>query len=126
MNEHFPYKELTEKIIGAAIEVHRVLGPGYLEAIYEEALAIEFELRGIEYERQKEIVVDYKGSSVGKHRLDFVVEGIVVVEIKSVERFDEIHRAQVMSYCKATGKKVGLLINFNVPVLKDGINRIIF
>jgi GxxExxY protein len=126
MEEDFPHKELTEKIIGAGIEVHRVLGPGYLEAVYEEALGVEFELRGIEYERQKEIVIDYKGSPVGKHRLDFVVEDTAVVEIKSVERFDEIHRAQVISYCKATGKKVGLLINFNVPVLKDGIKRIEF
>ena len=122
----FPHKELTEKIIGAAIEVHKTLGPGYLESIYEEALAVEFGLRGIRYERQKQIQITYKGRLAGEHRLDFVIEDKVVLEIKSIERFNEVHRAQVISYCKTTGKKVGLLINFNVPVLKTGIKRIIF
>ena len=122
----YPCAGLTEKIIGAAIEAHKELGPGYLESVYEEALAIEFDLREIKYERQKEIEIVYKGRRAGKHRLDFVIENQVVLEIKSIERFDEIHRAQVISYCKATGKKVGLLINFNVPVLKSGIRRIVF
>ena len=126
MKEEFPHASLTERIIAAAIEVHRELGPGYLESIYEQAHAKEFDSRKIKYERQKEIGIFYKEEQVGKHRLDFVVEGKVVFEIKSVERFDEVHRAQVISYCKASSIKVGLLINFNVAVLKKGIRRIVF
>jgi len=117
---------LTERIIAAAIEVHRELGPGYLKSIYEQALAKEFDSRKIKYERQKEIGIFYKEEQVGTHRLDFVVEGKVVLEIKSIERFDEVHRAQVISYCKASRIKVGLLINFNMAVLKKGIKRIVF
>jgi GxxExxY protein len=124
--EKYPEKELTQRIIAAAIEVHRELGPGYLEAIYEEALAREFASANIPFERQKQIAVKYKGSEIGKHRLDFLVDEKVVVEIKAVERFDEVHRAQVISYCKAFGVPVGLLMNFNVPVLKNGIRRIIY
>jgi len=126
MKQEFPHAEVTEKVISAAIEVHRELGPGYVESICEEALAKEFGLRRMEYERQKEIGIFYKGSPIGKHRLDFVVEHKVVLEIKSIERFDEVHRAQVISYCKASGLRVGLLMNFNVAVLKDGIRRIVF
>ena len=126
MREEFPHVSLTERIIAAAIEVHRELGPGYLKSIYEQALAKEFDSRKIKYERQKEIGIFYKEEQVGTHRLDFVVEGKVVLEIKSIERFDEVHRAQVISYCKASRIKVGLLINFNMAVLKKGIKRIVF
>ena len=126
MKEEYPHSDITEKVISAAIEVHRELGPGYLESIYEQALAKEFDSRKIKYERQKEIGIFYKEEQVGKHRLDFIVEGKVVLEIKSVERFDEVHRAQVVSYCKASGLKVGLLINFNMAILKKGIKRIVF
>ena len=126
MKEEYPHSDITEKVISAAIEVHRELGSGYLESIYEQALAKEFDSRKIKYERQKEIGIFYKEEQVGKHRLDFIVEGKVVLEIKSVERFDEVHRAQVVSYCKASGLKVGLLINFNMAILKKGIKRIVF
>ena len=124
--EKYPEKELTQRIIAAAIEVHRELGPGYLEAIYEEALAREFASANIPFERQKQIAVKYKGREIGKHRLDFLVDEKVVVEIKAVERFDAVHRVQVISYCKAAEIPVGLLMNFNMPVLKDGLKWIIY
>ena len=104
---------LTEKIIGCAIEVHKVLGPGLLEASYEAALAIEFEAVKLNFQRQPIVPVNYKGRLVGEHRLDFLVENAVVVELKSVERFDPIFEAQVLAYLRVTGKDRGLLINFN-------------
>jgi GxxExxY protein len=116
--------ELTEKIIGAAIEVHRILGPGLLESIYEEALAIELELRGIPFQRQVEIDVQYKGHTIKGQRLDLLVEEQVVVELKSVTNLPEVAMAQVLSYLKAAGLKRGLLINFGNPRLIDGIKRI--
>lgn len=118
------YKELTSRILEAAIEVHRVLGPGFLEGVYEEALAYEFNLRRIYFERQKIITVPYKDITAGEHRLDFLVANSVIVELKAVKDFDDTHLAQMMSYLKATGKRVGLLINFAKPRLTDGIKRI--
>jgi GxxExxY protein len=118
------YKDVTSQILEAAIEVHRVLGPGFLEGVYEEALAYEFDLRGVRYERQKTIPVPYKDIVAGEHRLDLLVEDVVIVELKTVKDFEEIHLAQVMSYLKATGKRVGLLINFAKPRLIDGVKRI--
>jgi GxxExxY protein len=115
--------KLTERIIGCAIEVHRQLGPGLLESVYEAAMPIELELAGLAYERQKIVPVVYKGHLIGEHRLDLLVEDAVVVELKSVERFDPLFQAQVMSYLKLTGKPVGLLINFNSRLLKEGIHR---
>jgi GxxExxY protein len=124
--------ELSEKInqlawdvIGAAIEVHRVLGPGFLEAVYEEALCLELRLRQIPYERQREVEVDYKGKTVGQGRLDLLIDEALVVELKAVQALAPIHTAQVISYLKATGHRLGLLINFNVPILKEGIKRVI-
>jgi GxxExxY protein len=124
--------ELSEKInqlawdvIGAAIEVHRVLGPGFLEAVYEEALCLELRLRQIPYERQREVEVDYKGETVGQGRLDLLIDEALVVELKAVQALAPIHTAQVISYLKATGHRLGLLINFNVPILKEGIKRVI-
>ena len=114
---------LTEKIIGCAIEVHKVLGPGLLEASYEAALAIEFEAVKLNFQRQPIVPVNYKGRLVGEHRLDFLVENAVVVELKSVERFDPIFEAQVLAYLRVTGKDRGLLINFNSRLLKDGLKR---
>jgi len=116
--------ELTEKIIGAAIEVHRILGPGLLESIYEEALAIELDLRSIPFRRQVEIDVQYKGHTIKGQRLDLLVEGQVVVELKSVTNLPEVAMAQVLSYLKASGLKRGLLLNFGAPKLIDGIKRI--
>jgi GxxExxY protein len=115
--------ELAHAVIGAAIEVHRHLGPGFLENIYEEALCIELE--AIPFERQKEISVLYKGRPIGKHRVDLLVGQSLMVELKTIEALAEIHTAQVISYLKATGLTLGLLINFNVSILKNGIQRVV-
>ena len=96
-----------------------------LESIYEEALAFEFELRKISHERQKEIYLKYKGRNVGKHRIDFLVENDVIVELKAVELIHSIYEAQLLTYLRAMDKRVGLLLNFNVERLKDGIMRLI-
>lgn len=116
---------LAYAVIGAAIEVHRVLGPGFLEAVYGQALAVEFRLRGIPFEPQKTVFIHYKGSPVGEGRIDFLVGDVLIVELKAVESLTAIHSAQVISYLKTTGHQLGLLINFNVPILKEGIRRII-
>lgn len=116
--------QLTEKIIGCAIEVHWNLGPGLLESLYESAMCVEFELNGIAYERQVPIPVSYKGHNIGEYRLDILVENAIILELKSVDRYDPIFEAQLLSYLKLTGKHVGLLINFNRGLLKDGIKRI--
>jgi GxxExxY protein len=115
--------KLTKRIIGCAIEVHRHLGPGLLESIYESAMCIELELAGLAYERQKPIPVTYKGHILGEHRLDILVEDTVILELKSVERFDPVFEAQILSYLQMTGKPIGLLINFNTRLVKDGIRR---
>jgi GxxExxY protein len=116
--------EITESIIGAAIEVHRALGPGLLESAYEECLCQELALRGVPFERQRPLPLAYKGTRLDcGYRLDLVVAGAVVVEVKSVEGLLPIHEAQLMTYLRLGGWKVGLLINFNVPVLKQGICR---
>ncbi|MAU08635.1 MAG: GxxExxY protein [Anaerolineaceae bacterium] len=117
--------DLSYEIIGAAIEVHRVLGPGLLESIYESALCVELEHRQIPYECQKEVSVLYKNQHVGVNRLDLLVADRVIVELKAVERLEPVHSAQLMTYMKITNKRLGLLINFNVRILKDGIKRII-
>jgi GxxExxY protein len=118
--------ELAHAVIGAAIEVHRQLGPGFLEGIYEEALCVELMDAGIPVERQKEIGVVYKGRIIGKHRLDLLVGGSLVVELKTVEELADIHKAQVISYLKSTRLPLGLLINFNVPILRNGIQRVVY
>lgn len=123
-----PSRELdaiARAAIGAALEVHRVLGPGFLESTYEEALAIELELGGIAFERQKVVNVPYKGRLAGEGKLDFVVEGQLVVELKAADRLLPIHRAQLISYLKATGQHLGLLINFHESQLKYGIRRVV-
>jgi GxxExxY protein len=117
--------QISHQVIGAAMEVHRVLGPGFLESVYEEALSTELHLRGVPFERQVPAPVLYKGKVVGEGRLDMVVRDTVIVELKTVEALAQIHTAQLLSYLKATGYQLGLLINFNVPVLRHGIKRII-
>src|SRR5579864_9131611 len=104
--------ELTESIIGCAIAVHRELGPGLLESTYESGLCVELEDSGLTHQRQVEFPVIYKGRTIGEYRVDLIVEDAVVVEIKSVERFDPVFEAQVLTYLRVSGKKVGLLINF--------------
>ena len=118
-------EEVTRAVIGAAIEVHKVLGPGFLESVYEEALAIELQLRGIRFVRQASLAVYYKGSKVGEGRVDLLVEELVIVELKAVDDLHEVHRAQAMSYLKASNLRVALLLNFKAPLMKDGIRRII-
>lgn len=115
---------ITNAIIGAAIEVHRELGAGLLESLYENALASEFRRRGISYIRQVPVEVQYKGEPIGETRLDFIVESKVIVELKAVEALAPVHKAQMICYLKITKLKLGMLINFNVPVLKEGIRRI--
>ena len=119
-------EELVSQFIDAAIEVHRELGPGYDESIYENALAVEMELRGIPFERQRIIQVMYKGIQVGEGRLDIFLGGEVVVELKAVEELHPKHMAQVISYLKATRKPLGLLVNFHEFLLKNGLKRIIY
>jgi GxxExxY protein len=116
---------LARDVIGAAIEVHRVLGPGLLESLYEEALCIELTQRGIPFTRQQRIDVKYKRHPIGAGRLDFLVDGALVVELKAVDKLTDVHLAQVLSYLKTTGHHLGLLFNFNVAVLKNGVNRIV-
>jgi GxxExxY protein len=118
--------ELARAVIGAAIEVHRHLGPGFLESIYEEALGFELARQEIPFERQAEIGIKYKGQLIGRHKVDLLVDDSLIVELKAVDSLAEIHRAQVISYLKATGLPLGLLINFNAPVLKEGIQRVIY
>ena len=116
--EKLLYADLTYKIIGAAMEVHTVLGPGFLEAVYEEALAHELNLRNIPYERQKSLAVSYKDIVAGSYRPDFIVDDKVIVETKAVKGLTEIEAAQILNYLKATGLRVGLLINFGSPHLE--------
>jgi GxxExxY protein len=122
----FPEKELTAQIIGAAIEVHRTIGPGLLESAYQICLAQEFSLRGLRFEQEKPVPVVYKGILLDcGYRLDFLVANKVIVELKSVEGLLPVHEAQLLTYLKLTGCKIGLLINFNIPILKNGIKRMI-
>ena len=123
-----PNKELdflAHEVIGAAIEVHRLIGPGYLESVYEEAFSVELNLRKIDFTRQVIIGVNYKDHIVGEGRLDFLVGGKLVVELKAVDMLAPIHTAQVLSYLKATGLRLVLLINFNASILRNGLKRII-
>jgi len=118
-------EELAHQIIGAAIEVHRVLGPGFLESIYERALCHELTLRGVPFQRQTDLIVRYKDLDIPGQRLDLLVGGRVIIDLKTVESFAPIHVAQLLSYLKTTGLRLGLLINFRVLVLKDGIERVV-
>ena len=122
----YPLKHLTGRIIGAAIEVHRHLGPGLLESAYEKCLAYELEQQGLRVELQKPLPLVYKGVHLDQgYRIDMLVEDQVIVEIKTVEQLLPVHEGQLVSYLKLSGRKVGLLINFNVPRLVDGVKRII-
>jgi GxxExxY protein len=116
---------LARDVIGAALEVHRVLGPGFPESVYEGALALELQRRSIPFERQVSMAVRYKGSCVGEGRADLLVGGALVVELKSVERLADVHVAQVVAYLKAVDCHLGLLINFDVARLREGIRRVV-
>jgi GxxExxY protein len=126
-NAHAHHYDLSSAIIGAAIEVHRALGPGLLESAYEQCLAQELSLREIPFERQRPLPVYYKGTRLDcGYRLDFLVAGRIVVEVKAIDTLLPIHQAQLLSYLKLGGWKLGLLINFHVPLLRDGIKRVVF
>jgi len=116
---------LTRRIIACVIEVHKRLGPGLLEKLYKEATVIELELNGIKVEKNVKVLVEYRGKPIGEYFIDLLVEGTVILELKSVERHDPVFEAQILSYMKLTGKKVGLLINFNSKMVKDGIKRFV-
>jgi GxxExxY protein len=122
-NRSHPFENLSRKIIGAAIEVHAALGPGFMETIYEEALKLELLEHKLYFETQKEIQIEYLGVAIGTHRLDLVVENQIIVELKAVKEFTDVHYAQLRSYLKATGLKVGLLLNFAKPTLE--IKRVV-
>ena len=115
---------LIDQVIGAAIAVHEALGPGFVEAIYGKSLAIELSTQAIPFIEEQPIAVHYRGESVGAGRLDFLVHNRLIVELKSVESLLPIHTAQVISYLKITNLPFGLLINFNVPILKQGLRRV--
>ncbi|EDY86779.1 conserved hypothetical protein [gamma proteobacterium HTCC5015] len=115
--------ELTKKIIGAAIEVHRELGPGLLEKVYEKAMCAELRIRKLNVEAQKSLPIMYKGREIGVHVLDLVVENTVVIELKSVEKMQPLFESQLLSYMRLGHFSLGLLINFNHRLLKDGVRR---
>ncbi|MFA0963649.1 GxxExxY protein [Roseivirga sp. BDSF3-8] len=112
------HQELTGKIIGAAMEVHKVMGNGFQEIVYQRALAIEFEMQGIGYEREKELPLLYKGRDVGTRRVDFFVEDLIMVELKAVIRLEDVHLAQAMNYVEAYHMEIGLLLNFGARSLQ--------
>ncbi|MFI4859891.1 MAG: GxxExxY protein [Phycisphaerales bacterium JB063] len=116
---------LAHRVIGAAIAVHRVLGPGHLESVYEKAMCVELTGLGIKYVAQHRFQVNYEGVDVGESRVDLLVENALVVELKAIEQFAPIHSAQVLAYLKGLNLHLGLLINFNVMLLKNGMKRII-
>jgi GxxExxY protein len=116
---------VVRRVIGSCLAVHRALGPGLLEAIYVRAVCIELAACGLPFEREKEIPVSYREQLIYVQRLDIVAANRVLIEVKSVERLQPVHQAQVVSYLRASGLRVGLLVNFNVPILKQGLKRII-
>lgn len=116
---------LTRRVIACAIEVHKRLGPGLLEKLYKEAMVIEMELSGLMVEKNVKIPVEYKGKPIGDYFIDLLVEDTVILELKSVERHDPVFEAQILSYMRLTQKKIGLLINFNSKMVKDGIKRFV-
>ena len=116
---------LAKKTIGAAIEVHKALGPGYLESIYQEAMKAELHRRKIPFEYEHPIRITYKGNDVGAARLDLLIDGLLIVELKAVDQLHSIHRAQVLHYLEATRLPLALLLNFKVPRMKHGIKRIV-
>lgn len=117
--------ELSGRVIGAAIEVHRILGPGFLESAYELALCVELKERGVPFQSQVAVELGYKGHPVGQGRLDLLVAGQLVVELKAVERLTPLHEQQLLSYLRVTGRQLGLLINFNVTSLRQGVRRVV-
>jgi GxxExxY protein len=117
--------QVMARVIGGAIEVHRALGPGFLESIYQRAMALELDARGLKFDQELPVHVSYRGVDIPGQRVDLIVEGLVVVELKALLRIDDVHVSQVISYLKTTRLRAGLLINFRVPLLRTGIRRIV-
>lgn len=117
-------EDMGYRVIGVAITVHRMLGPGFKERIYERAFCLELEEQGLRYECEKRILVPYKRWRIEGHALDLIVGGVVVIELKAIPRLAEVHRLQVLSYLKATGLRLGYVMNFNAEVMKQGIKRV--
>ena len=113
------------EVIASALAVHRALGPGYLESFYRKAMCLELRARALAFETEKAVEVQYRGEVLGTHRIDLIVQGLVVVELKAVQGLDPVHRKQVVSYLKATKLRLGLLINFDVELLKQGLKRVV-
>ena len=118
-------EDVMNRVIGAGIEVHRQLGPGFLESVYHDAMCIELGERSLRFDVERRVLVEYKGRSLAYHKLDLIVESCVVVEVKAVSQLEEIHGAQLVAYLRSTGLRAGLLMNFNKPVLKAGLRRIV-
>ena len=118
-------EDVGYRVIGCGQTVHKVLGPGYKEIIYHRAFGLELDAQGLRFECEKKILVPYKDHLIDGHRLDLVIEGGVIVELKAIPRVTELHRRQVLSYLKATGLRLGYVINFNSEVLKDGTRRVV-
>jgi GxxExxY protein len=127
MHEAIPQEteRIAKEVIGAAIEVHRTLGPGFLEKIYKQALCVELGVRGLMFERECAVTVHYRGVAIPGQRVDLIVGGCVVVELKAATRLDPVHDAIVISYLRTTGLRVGLLLNFHCRTLKEGLKRIV-
>lgn len=119
MKAELIYPELSFQIMGAVFEVHNVLGPGFIESIYENALSLEFQSRGIAFERQKRMIVRYKDTIIGKQKLDFIIEEKIVLEIKAISQLADIFKMKVLSYLRATDLKLGILINFGTPKVQS-------
>ena len=118
-------EHVATAVIGAAIEVHRHLGPGFLERIYQEALCLELHARGLKYERERAVMVHYRGVPIPGQRIDLIVGSCVLVELKAATRIDRAHEAKMISYLRTTGLRLGLLLNFNGPTIKEGLKRVI-
>ena len=118
-------EQVVTEVIGCGIEVHRRLGPGFLERIYQEALCLELHTRGLTFERECSVVVNYKGVAIPGQRIDLIVQRCVIVELKAAARFDPTHEAEVISYLRSTRIRVGLLMNFNAATFKAGLKRIV-
>ena len=118
-------EDVGHRVIGCGINVHRILGPGFKESVYHCAFGLELGEAGLSYETEKNILVPYKGWWIGGHKIDLIVDGVVIVELKAIPRLAEIHRRQVLSYLKATGLRLGYVLNFNAELLKHGTKRVV-
>ena len=118
-------EDIGYRVIGCGQTVHKILGPGFKEVIYQRAVCLELDAQGLRFECEKKILVPYKDHLIDGHRLDLVIEGLVIVELKAIPRVTELHRKQVLSYLKATGLRLGYVMNFSAEVLKDGIKRVV-